>query len=86
MAEKQQLIGGYDLDFVDNPPDDLLCLICLFPAKDAVQLNCCGKIFCHTCLSQYSKTKKECSNCRRTTGTPFNDMRSEDEWEKGRGG
>jgi hypothetical protein len=80
MAEKQQLTGGYDLDFVDGPlNDELLCLICLFPAKDAVQQTCCGKIFCHTCLSQYNKTKKECSNCRRTTGTPFKDRRSKDE-------
>ena len=68
--------GGYDADFINDPPDDLLCLICLFPAREATQLNCCGKIFCASCLQEYNRRNKQCSHCRSTTGAAFKDMRS----------
>ncbi len=71
------LVGGCDFDFIEEPPDDLLCLICLFPAKEPMQLNCCGKIYCKTCLSEYNrKSKKGCPNCRNAHSTSFYDMRS----------
>ena len=69
--------GGYDLKFIDDPPDDLICLICTFPAKDPMQLSCCGKIFCTNCLTEYNKRSKQCSNCRSNSGTSFVDRRSE---------
>ncbi len=43
------LNGGYDLDFVDQPPDDLLCLICIMLAKDPIQVcHSAGLMMYHT--------------------------------------
>ena len=76
MAEKNdKTTGGYDLDFIEEPPDELLCLICMFPAKDPLQNDCCGKVFCTTCITKYREKKRECPNCRDTQGNPFKDRR-----------
>lgn len=49
--------GGYEHNFVDSPPDDLLCKICQHPSRDAQQANnCCGQNFCKKCLDKYSDT------------------------------
>ena len=37
--ERLVLTGGFDLDFIDPPPDDLLCLICLLLSKDPIQVG-----------------------------------------------
>ena len=73
MAEKD---GGYDLNFIEEPPDELLCLICTFPARDPLQNDCCGKVFCTTCITKYREEKEECPNCRDTQGNHFKDKRS----------
>ena len=77
MEHSTTFIGGYDLKFVSSPPDDLLCLICMFPAREALQNTCCGKIFCKNCINKYKERKKECPNCRDTQGNQFPDRRSE---------
>ena len=46
MAE----LKGYDHLFVDSPPDELLCLICMLTARDPQQSTCCGKVYCKVCL------------------------------------
>lgn len=72
-----ELKGGYDLNFIDSPSDDLLCLICLNPAREPMQQTCCGKIFCCNCLQEYNKRSKPCPHCKSTTGACFNDLRSQ---------
>lgn len=73
---KGEFVGGFDFNYIEEPPDDLLCLICRFPAKEPMQMTCCGKVFCSNCLTEYNKRSKNCSNCRRDSGTSFNDLRS----------
>ncbi len=73
-------VGGYDLDWLEDPPDDLKCLICLGVARDPRQhpgddTNDCGKIFCHDCIIEYQKSETTCPNCRRDL-TLFKDSRS----------
>ena len=72
--------GGYDFDFVGDVPAALQCLICTLPARDAQQVDCCGKIFCQSCLIILKKSKNcGCPNCRSQTFKSFADKRSKSE-------
>ena len=69
---------GYDHQFVDPPPDDLVCLICLSVARDPQQVNCCGKVLCRICLETAHKryfNRSKCPQCRVEI-TSFPDKRS----------
>ena len=69
--------GGYDYQFVDEPSDDLKCLICLCVARDPQQHGDggCGKIFCTSCIDKHKRTNDKCPNCRKVMNT-FKDERS----------
>ena len=72
--------GGYDFDFVGDVPAALQCLICTLPAREAQQVDCCGKIFCQSCLVILKKSKNSgCPNCRSRTIKSFADKRSKSE-------
>ena len=49
--------GGYDCDFVQSSPDDLLCKICHYTVHDAILSVCCGQSFCKFCLDGYLKSE-----------------------------
>ena len=66
---------GYDHQFVEPPPNDLLCLICLCVARDPQQINCCGKVLCKGCLEEHKKLSIYCPLCRKPI-TSFADKRS----------
>ena len=74
--EGDQWQSGYECTFVDEPPDDLICLICTFVARDPQQLTCCGRIFCQGCLARHRSTSPKCPNCSRMISN-FPDSRSE---------
>ena len=58
-------LKGYDHQFLEPPPDGLLCLICLCVARDPQQINCCGKVFCKGCLEVHKKHSTVCPQCRK---------------------
>ena len=60
MAVSSEELNGYDHEFVDLPPDDLFCLICLCVARDPQQINCCGKVLCKVCLDDHKKCSSIC--------------------------
>ena len=62
--------GGYDLSFTD-PPDDLSCMICHHVAKEAHQVECCGKVFCEKCIKETKKRIGSCPNCRAAEPSKF---------------
>ena len=74
MAEEQ---GGYDLDFVSEPPTSLMCLICLLVAKLPWQHVACGKLFCKSCLDKYKQERNTCPSCRGENAQYFEDTKSE---------
>ena len=55
---------GYDHKFVDPVPNELLCLICIFPARYPQQSTCCGKVFCKACVDELKKHSDKCPGCR----------------------
>ena len=73
--------GGYNYKFVDpGPSDDQMCPICHLVAKKACQANCCGKIFCKSCLENHRQHSDEfnCPNCtKKVQGSYFENRRVE---------
>ena len=47
--------GGYNLDFVDKVPDRFNCQICTKQFRDPHLVVCCGKHFCTSCLTEWSR-------------------------------
>lgn len=50
--------------FVGELDDELKCLICLDVAKDPLQHETCGKLFCEECIEKHGK-EKPCPYCRQ---------------------
>ena len=74
-------VGGYDCDFVETPPDELVCKICQYPARDPRQTNeCCGQTFCAMCLDKYMESKildnKQCPYCKTVPFTFVRDKKT----------
>ena len=44
--------GGYDCDFINEVPEDLICSVCHFALKEPVQLEGCGHGMCRSCFNQ----------------------------------
>ena len=74
MALAGELSGGYEHSFID-PPDELVCLVCQHIAKDVHQVECCGKVFCKTCITTTKRRLNSCPNCRKTSPKIFSDLR-----------
>ena len=79
MASNSSSVGGYDLNWFEEPSEGLKCLICLCVARDPHQhpgdaTNDCGKVFCHDCIIEYQKSETTCPNCRQDL-TLFKDSR-----------
>jgi TNF receptor-associated factor 4 len=81
MAASVGDLKGYDHQFVEPPPDDLICLICLCVARDPQQINCCGKVLCKGCLEEHKKNSTVCPQCRKNINS-FADKRSKYHLEK----
>ena len=60
--------GGYDYQFVDEPPQEILiCKICLLASRDPYLSVCCGHVFCKSCIDkakQNTAIVKACPVCR----------------------
>ena len=59
------LLGGYDCDFVDPPPDSLQCPVCLLPFRDPHLLSCCGHKGCASCIEQIKAADHPCPICQQ---------------------
>lgn len=58
---------GCEFNFVENPPDRVVCKICHNPCQNAHLTGCCGAHFCYSCLQQLKKgtaVNKACPICR----------------------
>jgi len=76
--------GGYDYDYAERPPFNLVCIICHCPARDPIQTNnCCGSTFCKECITKYLKPSvidnSGCPCCKKENFTYIQDKRAERE-------
>ena len=64
--------GGYDYAFVDVPPDRVICVICHLPSREAHMTECCGHVFCKSCLNRAKATQyTACSMCKHKEFNTF---------------
>ena len=61
-----QTAGGYDYQFVYEPPHRLICQICKYPSRDPYLSVCCGHVFCKSCLDTVKRALNSyaCPMCR----------------------
>ncbi len=55
--------GGYDDDFVDDPPKYLECSICFLTLRNPTVISCCGNHFCEPCIGRITNNGKPCPLC-----------------------
>ena len=63
MAELDKS-GVLDYHFVEEPPDSLVCPVCLLPCREPHLISCCGKKVCHSCISRVQQNDQPCPLCR----------------------
>ena len=63
--------GGHDYQFVEEPPKDLKCSICLSVFRDPHLTSCCGNHYCQTCINLIQVESKPCPLCQQVD---FNSM------------
>ena len=56
-AEAAATTGGYRYEFVEEPPDYVRCSICHLPSRDPYLSDCCGSLFCYSCLQEKAKSQ-----------------------------
>ena len=56
--------GGFDCEFIDQPPRRSQCPICLLVPRDPQQTICCGKAFCKVCISKIREKNQPCPTCK----------------------
>ena len=62
-ASVQVIPGGYDHDFLEAPPHDLECSICMLTLRDPHLISCCGNHFCGNCISRVRLDGRNCPIC-----------------------
>ena len=60
MASKMSL----NCKCLTEPPSELRCQICFEVARDPLQHEVCGKLFCKECLEEYGRSKP-CPSCMK---------------------
>ena len=63
--------GGHEYQFVEEPPKDLKCSICLSVLRDPHLTSCCGNHYCETCINLIKSESKPCPLCQKAN---FNSM------------
>ena len=57
-----------------DPPNKLACLVCQHIAKVIHQVECCGKVFCKTCITTTKRRLNFCPNCHKASPKTFSDL------------
>ena len=63
--------GGYDYEFVDQPPKSLECSICLLTLRNPMVISCCGNHFCDPCIGRVKSNRNPCPLCNSPDFTTF---------------
>jgi len=63
-------VGGYRYEFVSDPPDYVRCTTCRLPSRDPYLTDCCGNVFCSSCL-QAGIQEKAAKSSNSANGCPY---------------
>ena len=64
MAKAFVSVNGYQVKFVESPPDSFYCSICSNVLREPRIAECCGKTSCLTCVESLLKGKQACPSCK----------------------
>ena len=67
MTSEPQYGGGYNFDFAEDIPEDLMCsALCTKVLRDPQLTACCGQHFCKSCLQHWftKHNRVSCPYCR----------------------
>lgn len=64
----ETIIGGYRYEFVVDPPDYVRCTICRLPSRDPYLTDCCGNVFCNSCMQ--TSIQEKAAKSGNTNGCP----------------
>ena len=53
--------GGYDYDFVQPPPEELLCNFCKLPCREAQLME--GRVYCKRCIPEQRSSDSVSYSC-----------------------
>ena len=67
----------YDCEFVEIPPKEFECTICLNILKEPHLNNCCGQHFCHQCIQRIIDDQKPCPLCNEADFIVILDKKTE---------
>lgn len=70
LGKVEAIVGGYRYEFVVDPPDYVRCTICRLPSRDPYLTDCCGNVFCHSCLQTSIQEKAAKSSSSNGPGCP----------------
>ena len=65
--------GGYNCEFIDAAPVDFLCESCGLVAREPSLTVCCGRHYCHSCISHLLRDSKPCPGCEAVPFSAFLD-------------
>ena len=71
--DRQQIDSSisYDYNYVEPPPDRLMCKICQLPCREAQKSECCGHVFCKRDLEKMKTATAVSYSCPICHIEPF---------------
>lgn len=63
----------FDVRFVEKPPDDCRCPICLSVMSDPHLTSCCGRHYCQACIARIQAMNQPCPICKNEAFTTLFD-------------
>ncbi len=67
----------YHYEFVETPPKEFECTICLNILKEPHLNNCCGQHFCQQCIQRIIDEQKPCPLCNKADFIVILDKKTE---------
>ncbi len=67
----------YNCEFVETPPKEFECTICLNILKEPYLNNCCGQHFCQPCIQRIIDDQKPCPLCNKADFIVILDKKTE---------
>ena len=59
----------YEYEFMDTPPEDIHCPICLLVLQEPYLTSCCGNHFCKKCIERVKGSWQPCPLCKSSNFT-----------------
>lgn len=66
-------MASFNVRFVEKPPDDCCCPICLSVMNDPHLTSCCGRHYCQACITRIQMMAQPCPICKKSGFTTLFD-------------